>query len=321
MHHTTLSATAGMVWLRLMQEVLEKGHVCAPRGKRIRELLAAQSCVDMSWPVTNVIERRLGKRFMCAEAAWILSGDNRVETIRNYSPTISNFSDDARYFKGAYGPKIVDQLTYIVDAITQDVDTRQAVLNIWRENPRVTKDVPCTINVQWLVRDGMLHCVDTMRSSDLWLGWPYDIFNFSMLSGFILLMIRERRERSLVPSSFPDLTLGRLHLNAGSQHIYEEQWRACDRLTSEVLPQTWSYTHFDPYEFLSPTHLVEHLWRLANKDQSLRDSCTSWLAQELIGPWNGPARQLHELAGAGADRTLERSGNSDGAAEGRLNIT
>jgi thymidylate synthase len=275
--------SAGVVWLNLVRRILENGEVCSPRKKRIKEIMSSPTAVAMSWPATNIVERKLGKRFMCAEAAWILSGDNRVETIRNYSPAISNFSDDGRYFKGAYGPKIVDQLMYVVDVLMADVDTRQAVLNIWRENPRTTKDVPCTISIQWLIRNGRLHCVDTMRSSDAWLGWPYDIFNFSMLSGFILLMIQERCERAGIPlSAVPGL--GNIYLNAGSQHLYEDQWEPCHEITKGYT--CWTYMPFDPLtQFISPTHLVEHLWRLANKDRSLWHDKTQWLVPQIVpGP-------------------------------------
>ena len=185
------------------------------RGQRTLEILASQTNVDMDFPVVTAKARNLGYRFMVAEAWWILTGQNAVETIKPYSKQIERFSDDGVHFAGAYGPPVIDQLTYIVDSLQRDKQTRQAVLSIWRPNPRDSKDIPCTVSVQWLIRDNYLHCIDNMRSSDAWLGWPYDIFNFTMLTAHILQLLKKRG------SGYENLELGTLTLNAGSQHLYE----------------------------------------------------------------------------------------------------
>lgn len=182
----------------------------------ILEILAAQSVVDMKYPVVNVPERALSYSFMAAEALWILSGDNRVETIKQYAPSIAAFSDNGVTFFGAYGPKINEQIGHVTQSLAKDRDTRQSVINIWRENPPETKDVPCTLSAQWFIRDGALHCVDTMRSSDIWLGWPYDVFNFTALSAVIGLRLRD--------SFDVHVRLGTLYLNAGSQHLYRKNY-------------------------------------------------------------------------------------------------
>lgn len=228
-------------WLRVLEEVLQNGNESAPRGKPILEILGYQTKILMSSPVMTIAERKLSYKFMCAEAAWILDGDNRVESITGFNKNIAKFSDDGVYFAGAYGPRIVDQLTYVVDTLVADPDSRQAVIEIWRPNPRSSKDVPCTISVQWFVRNGALHCVDTMRSSDIWLGWPYDVFNFSMLSAYIVLLIKHRNLGWLPNGSdnkkyetLHNLKLGTLILNAGSQHLYEENFDAARLLVSST---------------------------------------------------------------------------------------
>src|SRR5690606_21129551 len=104
------------------------------------------------------------------------------------------------------------QIGYVIAKLVEDRDTRQAVVNIWRESPPESRDIPCTLSLQWLIRNGKLYCIATMRSSDLWLGHPYDTFNFSAISFYILLQLR---------TSGILVTLGDLHLTAGSKHIYE----------------------------------------------------------------------------------------------------
>jgi len=218
-----LPLIANQAWLQMIADVTNYGDSTNPRGQGTKEILGYQSCIDMRYPMLNVAGRIEGKfhAFMLAEALWILKGDNRVESISYYSKMISKFSDDGRYFGGAYGPKIVDQLTYVVDKLIEDPDTRQAVINIWRENPRSTKDTPCTLSLQFLIRNGRLNCSATMRSSDAWLGWPFDVFNFSMISNFVNLLIQERVIKGGNKTHLTNLKPGVLRLTAGSQHIYE----------------------------------------------------------------------------------------------------
>lgn len=208
-----------IAYAMLLGNLIHQPQVVSPRGMPIRELLAFQSIVDMSAPRVTMAERKILEKFQFGEAAWILSGDNRVSTIGPYAKKISGFSDDGQRFFGAYGPKIIDQMSYVAQKIAQDVDTRQAVINIWRENPGLTKDVPCTLSLQFLVRRGALNCVATMRSSDAWLGWPYDVFNFSMVSWAVCMHVHAiKPELTLVP--------GVLFLTAGSQHLYERDVEA-----------------------------------------------------------------------------------------------
>lgn len=207
-----MSKNVNKVFFNTLHAILTRGLNSQPRGLPTRELLGVQTVVDMSRPVLTVPKRELGYKFLCAEAAWIMSGDNRVSTIEKFSPVIKRFSDNGYNYFGSYGPKVVDQVAYVVDCLARDQWSRQAYMNIWREQPRVTKDVPCTVGLQWMIRDGVLHCFDTMRSSDVWLGWPYDVFNMSMISLGICVLMREVHG--------VELGLGDLTLTAASQHIY-----------------------------------------------------------------------------------------------------
>lgn len=260
--------TADQVWLQLLDKINRYGDLYAPRGQETFEIIGQQSVVDMRWPIVTIPERQMGYKFMSAEAAWILSGDNRVETISPYSRMISQFSDDGETFFGAYGPKIVDQLDYIITSLLKDADTRQAVINIWRENPPASKDLPCSISVQFLIRKNKLHCQYTMRSSDVWLGWVYDVFNFSMLSGVILLALKEH---------YPQLELGFLTLTAGSQHIYERDREGISRVLCGNL-RGEQYFAFNPTgQFQDAAHLIRSLWGSAKADGALKDAQRGWV--------------------------------------------
>jgi thymidylate synthase len=245
--------TTNINWQGLLHVIMERGQQANPRGQKTKELLGIKSIINMNTPVITIAERRLGYKFMAAEAAWIMSGDNRVSSIQPFSKAIGNFSDDGILFFGAYGPKIRDQLAHVLQSLVADQDSRQAVMTIWRQNPRASKDIPCTISCQFMIREGFLHCFMNMRSSDAWLGVPYDWFNFSMLSAGIALLLREKGI---------DVKLGNLHFYAASQHLYETNWEGAEQCQDAAV--LGDYAPLDLSEFASYDDLVNHLWILAN---------------------------------------------------------
>lgn len=226
---------------------------------KTKELISYRRTFDMSFPVVTIDRRKLGYKFMCAEAAWILSGDDRVETIAPYSKEISRFSDDGVKFFGAYGPKITGQLWYVVDTLVRDRTSRQAVINFWRENPKITKDVPCTVNLQFLIRGTYVHTIANMRSTDAWLGWPYDVFNFTMITSMVMLLLETH--------GVGRLKLGTLTLAAGSQHLYEHNWEQAMACLGMGTKQSFTYPAIDPYSFETPANLINYLWDCAKGSQ------------------------------------------------------
>jgi len=218
--------SANFEWLSELSWAFNKGNDVTPRGQLTKEVLQQTSVIDMRRPVVTLPERKLSTKFLGGEAYWILSGDNRVETIAPYNKNIVNYSDDGVTFFGAYGPRILSQLDYVIDKLKSDADTRQAVLTIWRENPPETKDVPCTVAVHFMIRDHKLNCHVYMRSNDLWLGFPYDVFNFSMLSHLVCCKLNA----FVVENGGVIIEPGMLYHTASSRHIYEQHFEQVEQL-------------------------------------------------------------------------------------------
>jgi len=259
-----------LTWIGILDKLITSGTEQRVRGTKSLELLSNQSVIDMKFPILGIKERGISYAFMFAEAAWILSGDNKTGSICQFNKKIGQFSDDGNYFFGAYGPKVVDQLPHVINALTLDEGSRQAVINIWRENPRPTKDYPCTLSLQFLIRkfgdERELHVIDTMRSSDVWLGVPYDWFNMSMIA----LVVKN----ALVQQGYyPNLKLGHLYLNAGSQHLYEENIKAAKKIVGTKELETQSYVAMDE-AFKGFTHgeLSAALWMLAMLEKQEKGS-------------------------------------------------
>lgn len=258
--------TANSAWLETVDAVLKYGNPISPRRQGTWEIVGARSVFDMNYPVVTNAARKLSYRFMLAEAIWILSGSNKVEDIAPYNKNMVQFSDDGVTFFGAYGPRVVSQLLYVASKLMQDIMTRQAVMTIWKINPIPSKDIPCTIGSQFLIREERLHVIHTMRSSDVWLGWPYDVFSFTMVATWLCIWLRQQ--------GMKDLTLGSFVLNAGSQHIYEQHYYQ-GVVAIHNVEDKFGYAPINLAEFEDPEDLIAHLERL-------RDSKYDELEQDFL---------------------------------------
>lgn len=260
--------SATEAWQYQLQYILDNGSQVSPRGKPTLEVDHPSLAIDMRRPAVHVKERGLNYSFMAAEALWMIRGDDTVSGIAPWNSNIEKFSDDGETFFGAYGPKIVDQADYVVDKLLEDPSTRQAVLTIWRENPPESKDIPCTVTMDFQIRDGKLDCHVYMRSSDIWLGLPYDIFNFSTVAAWIACRHNERVGLE------GKADLGTLYWTAGSSHLYED-------------PGWIDFEISDAEECANAEGLAD------NSDWITEDFPTEWVLQGMSG-WRNIRRCLYD---------------------------
>lgn len=202
-------------WRMLLAAVMHCGRNTTITGSvnaaETKELIGTSLHIrDLRSCVMSDPKRDLNYRFMIAEWLWIAAGHNDVETISRYNRQIANWSDDGQRFVGAYGPRLVQQWSYVLETLRQDKFSRQAVVSIWTPNPGKSKDIPCTINAQFFIRENALHSVWTMRSNDLWLGLPHDFFNFAQLTNGLAGEL--------------GIDTGGLTLNTGSSHVYSRNY-------------------------------------------------------------------------------------------------
>ena len=224
MAHLISGLSIGEVWRSLIGDLLFNGNEVSPRGMKTKEIL--NTTLTISEGLSNILEngvRNINYKFMIAEWLWIQAGLNDVETLARYNSVMKQFSDDGFILSGAYGPRLMPQMSYIVNSLNNK-DTRQAVATIWTPNPKDSKDIPCTISLQWLIRDEKLHCTVNMRSSDAWLGIPYDFFTFSQLTNLVAATVK--------------LDVGSITMNLASSHLYEVNWETA--LESQRI-SSWSH--------------------------------------------------------------------------------
>jgi thymidylate synthase len=215
---TTFSAREfHTAWDELLRYLFYHGQTASPRGLTIKEQLNVTIHVRDAY--RNILvnpSRNIGYRAMVAEWLWIAGGFNDLESLAQYNANYRKFSDDGETLYGAYGPRIRLNWGVVRDQLNTDRDTRQAYLPIWGpDTRRNTKDTPCTLGMQFLIRGGQLHLTVGMRSSDAWLGLPNDFYVFSQLQN-------EMAAALTVP-------IGSLTLNLGSSHLYETNFNLVEQ--------------------------------------------------------------------------------------------
>lgn len=254
--------TAQTEWFDFLGNIYKNGKYCKVHGLEVKEFRDTKFNISMNYPTIRYNKRKIGEKFRYAEPYWILSGDNRLSSIRRYAPAFANYSDDDVFMAGAYGPPIIDQIPYVLSCIGYDVFTRQALLTIWRPRPAISKDIPCTISMQFQIRDNIIHTTVYMRSSDLWLGLPYDVFTFTMISAYIGLLLR--KQNALV------FGLGELTIFSGNSHIYKTDFKKVE----ELLKATDLVELSDPQEPIINLNAWKDQEDLMNWLHSNRDGST-----------------------------------------------
>lgn len=183
-------------------------------GTVIGEVLNAVTIIaDPSRGIVHSKIRNMPMRYALGELMWYLSGSNKLKDIEKYSEFWKNISDDGETLNSAYGYRIFhqfgfDQWEYVKDKLTKDTFSRQAVIHIKDASNVPTKDTPCTIALQYQIRDNKLYATTFMRSNDLWKGFPYDVFAFTALQVKLAMEL--------------GVGLGTYTHIAGSLHMYEE---------------------------------------------------------------------------------------------------
>jgi len=167
------------------------------------------------------------------ELLWYLSGRDDANFISYYIPNYNKEAEDNGTVAGAYGPRLVGgadggQLAQVISMLRAHPSTRRAVIQLFDrsdiESSSRHHDVPCTCFLQFLIREDKLSLIAFMRSSDMYLGLPHDVFTFTMI-------------QELVASEL-GVSLGEFILMAGSFHLYKnDQPKAMEYLQEQYMPE------------------------------------------------------------------------------------
>lgn len=129
--------------------------------------------------------RNLNREIAAAEAAQLIGAFSDPALMIKASPNFARYLEpDLNSFHGAYGRRIGHQIPDVIHKFAMDPDTRQAVITLWDpliDNTPGKRDYPCTVMLQFELIENKLNMNVIMRSNDVWLGVPYDWFQFTQL--------------------------------------------------------------------------------------------------------------------------------------------
>ena len=279
--HTTFSSA----YRQCLEEILGRGAFAAPRDLPTREVLHCSFALsDPRARTLNV--RQYSTSYCIAEALWYLLGRNDAQWIERYAAFWRKIAKPDGSCTSAYGFKVLPQLNRVVEELRESPSSRRAVVNILlptdHDNPL---DVPCTIALQYLVRDGRLHAQTYMRSCDVVWGLPYDVFSFTVFQELVAGLL--------------GLPLGNYVHTATSLHLYERHGARASNALDDVLGARPFPSPMSPLTWPAPLADLEH--EEERMRSSLRPIVGRW-SREIPRPWSDwrlilaarQARLLHD---------------------------
>lgn len=182
-------------YLSLMQEILETGAQKTDRtGTGTLSLFGRQMRFDLAEGFPLVTTKKLHLRSIIYELLWFLNGDTNIKYLKDNGVSIwDEWADENGELGPVYGHqwrswpgpegRSIDQITQVLDQIRQKPDSRRHIVTAW--NPAEVDKMalpPCHALFQFYVADGKLSCQLYQRSADFFLGVPFNIASYALLT-------------------------------------------------------------------------------------------------------------------------------------------
>lgn len=182
-------------YLDLMRQVMETGVDKSDRtGTGTRSIFGQQMRFDLSEGFPLVTTKKLHLRSIIHELLWFLRGETNVEYLRQNKVTIwDEWADDEGNLGPVYGKqwrswgcsdgRVVDQITQVEQQIRTNPDSRRLIVSAWNVGEIDQMALPpCHLLFQFYVANGRLSCQMYQRSADLFLGVPFNIASYALLT-------------------------------------------------------------------------------------------------------------------------------------------
>lgn len=268
-------------YISMLDLILDRGHHVHPRqGSSLgatKEILNASFAIPSTMPLLTIADRKLSYAFAMLEPFFLFTHQKEsdiVGALTTYAKNLVSlaYNEKTKEFDGNYGDRIhlaqpvilpdetndfvpsetalnpdqPSQLRRCYELLKQDPSSRRAILTIhnpvWDVVDGDSKDIPCTLNLQFIIRDGRLHCFCQMRSNDIWYGTPHNVMMFTFLQRAMAGWLGVR------PGDY-------VH-RANSLHMYEKHWEKAAQIVdgegkpfyfSDMSPEVFYPTHCHPH--------------------------------------------------------------------------
>jgi thymidylate synthase len=182
-------------YLDLVQRILDEGVVKSDRtGTGTRSVFGHQMRFNLADGFPLVTTKKLHLKSIVYELLWFLRGDTNVRYLKEHGVSIWNEWADAEGELGpvygyqwrcwpARGGESIDQISDVIEQIHANPDSRRLIVTAW--NPADVPAMalpPCHLLFQFYVADGRLSCQMYQRSADVFLGVPFNIASYALLT-------------------------------------------------------------------------------------------------------------------------------------------
>lgn len=211
----------------LMRHVMETGTDKSDRtGTGTRSVFGYQMRFDLSEGFPVVTTKKLHLRSIIHELLWFLKGDSNIKYLKDNGVSIwDEWADETGELGPVYGVqwrswptadgKKIDQIVKLIEGIKNNPDSRRHIVNAWNvaevENMALP---PCHTMFQFYVADGKLSCQLYQRSADIFLGVPFNIASYALLT--------------LMVAQVCDLEPGDFVHTFGDAHLYSNHFEQAE---------------------------------------------------------------------------------------------
>lgn len=208
------------VYLDLLQDIIDNGVARSDRtGTGVRSVFGRQVRFDLSKGFPLLTTKKLHLKSIVVELLWFLKGETNVGWLQERGVSIwDEWADENGDLGPVYGRQwrswatpngqSIDQIKWVLDEIRANPDSRRLVVSAW--NPADVDSMalpPCHCLFQFSVIQGKLHCQLYQRSADVFLGVPFNIASYALLT---LMMARAT-----------ELEVGEFVHTFGDLHLYD----------------------------------------------------------------------------------------------------
>jgi thymidylate synthase len=231
-------------YLDVLEQVMRHGAEKADRtGTGTRSLFGAQMRFDLNAGLPLVTTKKLHLRSIVHELLWFLKGETNIAYLKENKVSIWDEWADAN---GELGPvygkqwrswaapdgRSIDQMQWLLEEIKRNPDSRRLIVSAWNvaDLPRMAL-MPCHALFQFYVADGKLSCQLYQRSADLFLGVPFNIASYALLTQLI--------------AQVSGLGVGDFVHTLGDAHIYSNHYEQVNEQLSRA-PRALPKLHLNP---------------------------------------------------------------------------
>src|SRR6266853_185277 len=185
-------------YLDLMERILADGvEKCDRTGTSTLSVFGHQTRFDLAAGFPLLTTKKLHLKSIIYELLWFLAGDTNVKYLNDHGVSIwDEWADERGDLGPVYGRQwrswatpdggAIDQIANVVDAIRRNPDSRRLIVTAW--NPADVDKMalpPCHCLFQFYVANGTLSCQLYQRSADVFLGLPFNIASYALLTHMV----------------------------------------------------------------------------------------------------------------------------------------